>query len=86
MKKGRLNLVLSERGQITLPSQTRKKYGLEEGDILTMEEKEGGLFLKPSTIVDLELYSGEQIAQWDKLDHLTAQQKQKMNKKLPKNT
>jgi len=40
--------------QITLPWLIRKKYHIDEGDYLELEEKDGTLVLKPVKIVHPE--------------------------------
>ncbi len=40
-------LQMRKRGTITLPISLRKKYGLEEGDLLTMIDVGDGIFLSP---------------------------------------
>lgn len=38
--------------QITLPAELRKQFHLEEGDYLEAEAVEGGILLKPVSVVD----------------------------------
>src|SRR5438105_14836336 len=38
--------------QITLPADLRKQFHLEEGDYLEAEAVEGGILLKPVSVVD----------------------------------
>ncbi len=40
--------------QITLPSPIRKKFNLDEGDYLEIEEKEGNIVLRPVQVVQKE--------------------------------
>lgn len=37
--------------QITLPTELRKQFHLEEGDYLEAEAVEGGILLKPVTVI-----------------------------------
>ena len=39
-------------GQVTLPAEARKALKLSEGDYLDLEVTDGGLTLKPVTVVD----------------------------------
>jgi AbrB family looped-hinge helix DNA binding protein len=55
---------VSPKGQITLPSDLRKKYGIEPGGLLNVEETGGKLVLTPAVAVELEMYSDEDIARW----------------------
>jgi|SRR6266536_2740487 len=38
--------------QITLPAELRKQFHLEEGDYLEAEAVEGGILLKPVSVID----------------------------------
>jgi len=40
--------------QITLPSLIRKKFNIDEGDYLEIEEKDGNMVLKPVRVVQSE--------------------------------
>jgi AbrB family looped-hinge helix DNA binding protein len=41
-------------GQVTLPAELRRKFRLNEGDLLEAAETEGGILLKPVSVVDRE--------------------------------
>lgn len=76
------NVVVSERGQITLPSALRKRLGIEPGGVLVVEESNGALVLKPATVVTLEAYGDADIARWDAEDRLSAAERTKIIKRL----
>lgn len=42
----KLRLKIGEKGQILIPKLFREKYGIKEGEEVTMELREEGLFLK----------------------------------------
>ncbi len=77
-------LIVSPRGQITLPAGVRKKYGIKDGGMLTMEERQGEIILRPATVLEVDLYSDDEIAAWDSEDSLDDSSKQKIRKKLGK--
>jgi len=77
-----LNLTISPKGQITLPADLRKRLGLEAGDTVIAEERNGELVLKPSAVLEVEIYSEEDIANWDEEDRLDDQTRQKIVEKL----
>ena len=62
------NLIVSGRGQITLPAKLRKRLGIEPGGILIAEEKDGALMLRPAMVMPVEIYSDEDVARWVKED------------------
>lgn len=63
-------LVVSSRGQITLPAATRKRLGIKGGDVVILEDRGGEIVLKPGMVLEIQQYSDDQIAQWDADDKL----------------
>ena len=64
-------LVVSSRGQITLPAVLRKRFGLKGGDVLILEDRGDEIVLKPGVVLEARYYSDEQIAEWDATDRLS---------------
>jgi len=64
-------VIVSNRGQITLPAAVRKHLAIRPGDVVTVEERGGEIVLKPAVVLEIEHYSDEQIALWDQEDHLS---------------
>ena len=75
-------LIVSERGQITLPAAIRKRLGLKGGGALILEERNSELVLKPAAVMEVEIYDDEQIAQWDKDDQLSGTERYQIKKSL----
>ena len=69
----RQTLTISKKGQITLPAELRKRFGFESGDTVIAEERDGELVLRPAAVLEIELYSEEDIARWDEEDRLDEQ-------------
>lgn len=63
-------LVVSGRGQITLPAATRKRLGIKGGDVVILEDRGNEIVLKPGMVLEVQHYSDDQIAQWDADDRL----------------
>ncbi len=63
-------LIVSNRGQITLPAATRKRLGIKGGDMIIMEHRGNEIVLKLGVVLEIEIYSDEQIAEWDTADQL----------------
>jgi len=63
-------LVVSNRGQVTLPAAMRKRLGIQGGDVVILEDRGSEIVLKPGVVLELDLYDDEQIAQWDADDRL----------------
>jgi antitoxin PrlF len=80
----RQNLLVSSRGQITLPASVRKRLGLKSGGMVTLEEKDNVVVLRPAAVVEIETYSDEEIARWDKEDRLEPSERNALLKRLRK--
>ena len=63
-------LIVSDRGQITLPAATRKRLGIKGGDVVILEDRGSEIVLKPGVVLEVEIYSDERIAEWDAADKL----------------
>lgn len=63
-------LIVSNRGQITLPASTRKRLGIKSGDVIILEDRGNEIVLKPGVVLEVELYSDVQIAEWNAADSL----------------
>jgi antitoxin PrlF len=68
-------LVVSSRGQITLPAALRKRLGIKSGDVVILEDRGHEVVLKPGIVLEIQHYSDEQIAQWDAEDKLSDQER-----------
>ncbi len=68
-------LVVSSRGQITLPAALRKRLGIKSGDVVILEERGNEVVLKPGIVLEVQRYSDEQIAQWDADDKLSEKER-----------
>lgn len=71
-------LIVSNRGQITLPAATRKSLGINGGDVVILEDRGNEIVLKPGVVVEVDVYSDEQIAQWDAADRLEDAERQRI--------
>lgn len=75
-------LTVSSRGQITLPAEMRRHLGIEPGGAVIVEDCGGELRLKPAAVLEVELYSDEDIAEWDQADALSDQERRQILKRL----
>jgi AbrB family looped-hinge helix DNA binding protein len=55
---------VGKRGAIILPAKLRKRFGIEEGSLVTAEEREDGILIRPAVVVPVEKYSPERIAEF----------------------
>ena len=65
----RETVIVSSRGQITLPAEVPKRLGIKPGSVVLVEERAGELVLRP--VGEIELYTEQQIAEWDQADRLS---------------
>jgi len=76
------NVVVSARGQITLPSSMRKRLGIKAGGVLVVEDRKGELVLRPAAVVELDTYTDAEIGRWDREDRLAPGERSRILKKL----
>ena len=76
------NVVVSGRGQITLPASMRRRLGIKSGGVLVAEERKGELVLRRAAVVELDTYTDEEIARWNKEDRLSPNEKSRIMRKV----
>jgi antitoxin PrlF len=76
------NIVVSGRGQITLPASMRRRLGIKAGGVLVVEDRKGELVLRPAAVVELDTYTDEEIARWEREDRLAPGERSRILKKL----
>ena len=55
---------VGKRGAIIVPASLRKRFGIEEGTLVTAEEKEDGILIRPAVVIPVERYSPERKAEF----------------------
>jgi AbrB family looped-hinge helix DNA binding protein len=57
---------MGKRGTVVIPAKTRKRYKLDEGSTMLIEEREDGILMRPAvtTPVDVEIYTPERLAEF----------------------
>ena len=75
-------LVLSSRGQITLPAVLRKRLGLKTGDVLILEDRGNEIVLKPGVVIETQYYRDQEIAEWDEADRLSGRERARILNQL----
>lgn len=53
---------VGKRGTVVIPASLRKRYGLDEGSEILLEETDDGLLLRPAVTLPVEIYSAERRA------------------------
>lgn len=75
------NIVVSGRGQVTLPAAMRRRLGIKAGGVVVVEDRGGELVIRPAAVVELAAYSDEEIAAWDRADRLAPEERARILKK-----
>jgi AbrB family looped-hinge helix DNA binding protein len=75
-------VLVSSRGQLTLPAGLRKRFGLQHGGAVILEEHNNELVIKPAAVLEIEMYTESQVAQWDAEDLLDDSQRSTILKRL----
>lgn len=59
-------VLMGKRGTVVIPAKTRKRYKLDEGSPMLMEEREDGILMRPAVTspVDVEIYTQERLAEF----------------------
>jgi len=55
---------VGKRGTIIVPAKLRKRYGIEEGALVTTEAREDGVLIRPAIVVPVERYTPERKAEF----------------------
>jgi len=55
---------VGKRGAIIVPANLRRRFGIEEGTIVTTEEKDDGILIRPAVVIPVERYSPERKAEF----------------------
>lgn len=76
------SVVVSERGQITLPAAMRRRLGIRKGGVLVIEDRQGEVVLRPAAVVELDTYTSEEIAGWDREDRIAPPERSRILKKM----
>ena len=77
----RKTLIVSGRGQITLPASIRKQLGLAAGSAVIIEERNGEMTLKPA-VLEIDTYSDAQVAEWNREDVLSTSERKRILARL----
>lgn len=68
-------LIVSPRGQITLPKPVRARLRLTPGSVLLLREEGGRLVLDPAAVTPVQHYSDQEIERLLAADRVTARER-----------
>ena len=78
---GRQTVIVSDRGQITLPKALRERLAIKPGSALIVEQDEGRIVLRPAAVTPVEIYTDEEIAAWVEEDQIDPKKRKAILKK-----
>ena len=55
---------VGKRGTIVIPAALRRRFGIEEGSLVIVEDREEGILIRPAVAVPLESYTPERRAEF----------------------
>jgi AbrB family looped-hinge helix DNA binding protein len=55
---------VGKRGTIVVPVGLRQRFGLEEGDLVLVEERDDGILIRPAMALPVERYTPERRAEF----------------------
>lgn len=53
---------VGKRGTVVIPAKLRKKFGIEEGSSVLVEEGQGGVLIRPAVTLPIEVWTPERKA------------------------
>jgi AbrB family looped-hinge helix DNA binding protein len=53
---------VGKRGAIVVPARLRRRFGIEEGSLVTAEARDDGILIRPAVAMPVEIYSPERRA------------------------
>ena len=59
---------INSRGTLTLPSEMRRRFGLNNAGPVVAEETMEGILLRPGFTLPIEIYSGKRVAEFEESD------------------
>jgi len=75
-------VMISNRGQLTLPANLRKRFGIKDGGTVILEERDNEIVIKPAVVLEVEMYSDSQVTEWDEADRLDEPERQRVLQRL----
>jgi len=77
----RQTIIVSDRGQVTLPQEIRKRLGIKAGTALVAEEEGGKVVLRLAAVTPVEIYTDEEIQGWLVADKVSDKERKRILKK-----
>jgi len=59
-----LSTKVGKRGSVVIPAPLRRRFGIEEGAVVLIEECEDGVLIRPAVVAPVEIYTLERRAEF----------------------
>jgi AbrB family looped-hinge helix DNA binding protein len=61
-----IKVTINDRGVITIPAALRQALGIKANDEFILEDSAGGILLRPTVSVPIEIYTEERIREFER--------------------
>ncbi len=75
---------VGKRGAIIVPAELRRRFGIEEGTLVTAEATDEGILIRPAVVVPIEKYTPERKAEFLLSNAITQADYRKARKEVEK--
>ncbi len=55
---------VGKRGTVVVPARLRRKFGIQEGQLVVAEERPDGILIRPAVALPVEIYTPERKAEF----------------------
>jgi AbrB family looped-hinge helix DNA binding protein len=55
---------VGKRGTVVIPASFRRRFGIEEGSFVLMEDREDGVLIRPAVVIPVKIYTPERRAEF----------------------
>lgn len=55
---------IGKRGTVMIPARLRKRFGMEDGSLVIVEDREDGVLIRPAVALPVESYSPQRKAEF----------------------
>jgi AbrB family looped-hinge helix DNA binding protein len=55
---------VGKRGMLVIPANLRRRFGIDEGSIVIVEEQKDGVLIRPAVTLPVEVYTNERKAEF----------------------
>jgi len=57
-------MTVGRRGTVVIPADLRRQLGMDEGSMILLEQRDGGVWIRPAEVIPVEVYDDERKAEF----------------------